>query len=195
MRDSPALSSRILAFQLHAGCSGQCVLDGFGLAPEGWKISRRATRTEQSLRAFLTGAVERFRPSAIVLGVSRRMTAIDAALRFHALSLLRSFGIPIVFRSVRTAYALLRGRVRGVRREDLARTIAQCFLPDLERVLTPAHARDHRSAWHALAVALVELVRRFPRAAFALATPRAFSNRPLHAALRKAEAVRYPNPV
>lgn len=195
MRASSAPSSRILALQLHASCSGHCVLDGFGLAPGGWKTSRVATRTTAELVRFVRRAVRRFHPSAVVLGVSRRKAPPDTALRRAAFSALRPLGVPVVVRHMREAYALFRDRIRGTRREELAHTISVNFLPECSRELTPKRIHDRRSAWQALALALVELTHRFPRAAAALATSRAFSIRPFHAALLKAEATQHPDPV
>lgn len=195
MRVPPAPSSRILAFQLHAGCSGRCVLDGFGLTPDGWKTSRTATRSVYSLTRFIHRSVKHFQPSAIVLGVSRRRAAADTDLRRRAFDALRPLGLPVVVRHMREAYQLFRGRVRGDQREELARTIAVNFLPDLEPTFSPKRVRVARSAWHALALALVELIHRFPRAATALATPRAFSARPFRAAIATAEATNHPDSV
>lgn len=195
MRASSAPSSRVLAFQLHAGSAGQCVLDGFGLAPGGWKTSRIATRTTAELIRFVRRAVERFRPSAIVLGVSRRKVQSDATLRNRALSALRPLGVPIVVRHMREAYALFRDRIRGIRREELVHTITVNFLPECARGLTPKRIHDRRSAWQALALALIELVHRFPRSAAALAQSCAFSIRPFHVALLKAEATQTPDSV
>ncbi len=195
MRASSAPSSRILAFQLHAGCSGQCVLDGFGLAPGGWKTSRVATRTTAELVRFVRRSVRRFHPSAVVLGVSRRMAPPDAAFRRTAFSALRPLGVPVVVRHMREAYALFRDRIRGARREELVHTIAVNFLPVCSSELTPKRIHDRRSAWQALALALVELVHRFPRSAAALATSRAFSIRPFHVALLKADMAQHPDPV
>lgn len=195
MRESSAPYSRILAFQLHAGCSGTCVLDGFGLAPHGWFNSRVATRSTEALTRLIRRSVRRFRPSAVVLGVSRRTAALDTMLRRTASAALRPLGIPVVVRHTREAYRLFRDRIRGTRREELAHTIAVNFLPDLVPGFTPKRVRERRSAWHALALALVELVHRFPRAAAALATPRAFSIHPFRAALAAAEATHHPEPV
>lgn len=195
MRAPSAPSSRILAFQLHAGCSGQCVLDGFGLAHRGWKTSRVASRTTAALTRFVRSGVRRFRPSAVVLGISRRETAPDAKLRTRALAALRPLGVPVVVRHMREAYAMFRNRIRGTHREELVRTISVNFLPESARGLTPKRIHDRRSAWQALALALVELVHRFPRSAAALATSRAFSIRPFHAALLKAERTRHPDSV
>lgn len=195
MRASSAPSSRVLAFQLHAGSSGQCVLDGFGLAPGGWKTSRIATRTSTELVRFVRHAVDRFHPSAIVLGISRREERSDATLRRRALSALRSLGVPVVVRHMREAYTLFRDRIRGRRREELVHTIIVNFLPECARGLTPKRIHDRRSAWQALALALVELVHRFPRSAAALAQSCAFAMRPFHAALLKAEAARHPDSV
>ena len=69
------------------------------------------------------------------------------------------------------------------------------FLPECAHTLTRKRIHDRRSAWHALALALVELVHRFPRSAAALASSRAFSIRPFHAALLKAEATGRPQSV
>lgn len=195
MRESSAPSSRILAFQLHAGCSGQCVLDGFGLAPGSWKTSRVAARSSAELARFVRRAVERFRPAAVVLGVSRRKALSDAALRRAAFSALRPLGVPVVVRHMREAYSLFRDRIRGTRREELVHAIAVNFLPERSRELTPKRVHDRRSAWQALALALVELIHRFPRSAAALATSRAFSIRPFRAALARAEVARHPDAV
>jgi hypothetical protein len=147
------------------------------------------------LERFLSRSIQRFRPSTIVLSVSRRTAPADEALRVHALTFLRSFRLPVVQRSVRDAYMLLRGRIRGAHRNELARTIAVNFLPELRDQLSLSQVRDHRSAWHALAVALVELVHRFPRSAAALATSRAFSIPQFRTALMKAESIRHPDPL
>lgn len=195
MRASSAPSSRILAFQFHAGCSGQCVLDGFGLAPDGWKNSRTATRTPEDLVRFVRRAVKRFRPSAVVLGITRRNAVTDESFRHTAVSVLRALRVPVVVRHMREAYALFRGRIRGTRREELARTIAVNFLPECSPGLTSRRVRDRRSAWQALALALVELVHRFPRSAAALARSSAFSIRPFHAALIEAETAQHRDPV
>ncbi len=195
MREPSVPSSRILAFQLHAGCSGQCVLDGFGLAPGSWKTSRVATRTSAELARFVRRAVQRFRPAAVVFGVSRRKARSDHALRRAAFSAVRPLGVPVVVRHMREAYAMFRDRIRGTRREELVHTITVNFLPECSRELTPKRIHDRRSAWQALALALVELVHRFPRSAAALATSRAFSIHPLRAALARAEAARHPDPV
>lgn len=195
MRESSAPSSRILAFQLHAGHSGSCVLDGFGLVHQGWQTSRVATRTTEALVRYVRRSVKRFRPSAVVLGVSRRRAAPDASLRRTVFATLRPLGVPIVVRHMREAYQLFRDRIRGTRREELAQTIAVNFLPDLTQECTPKRMHYRRSAWQALALALVELIHRFPRSAAALATPRAFSIRPFRAALARAEATHHPDPV
>lgn len=195
MRASSAPSARVLAFQLHAGSSGQCVLDGFGLAPGGWKTSRVATRTTASLVHFIQRAVTRYRPAVVVLGVSRRDALSDAPLRDRAAAALRRRSVPFVIRHMREAYGLLRDHIRGTRREELAYTLVEGFLPDLRSHLVLKRLRERRSAWHALALALVELVHRFPRAAAALATARAFSIRPFREAVVKAEMARHPDPV
>lgn len=188
-------ASRILALQLHAGMSGSAALDGFGLAPGSWRTSRVATRSADTLARYLRSLIRRFRPSVVVLGVSRRAAAVDTRLRRLACNLLRSLGVPVVVRHVREAYALLRGRIRGTHREELATTIVEGFLPELVGRARLKRIRDRRSAWHAIAVALVELIRRHPLSAAALATPRAFSIPPFRTALVQAEVACRPDPL
>lgn len=183
-------ASRVLALQLHAGMSGFAALDGFGLTPGSWKTSRVATRSPQALARHLRALIRRFHPSVVVLGVSRRAEAVDLRLRRLACAVMRSLRVAVIVRHVREAYALLRGRIRGTHREELATTIVDGFLPELIGAASLRGVRDRRSAWHAIAVALVELVRRHPLSAAALATSRAFSIPTFRVALAKSIAGR-----
>lgn len=193
MRAPAVPASRILALQLHAGMSGAAALDGFGLTPGSWKTSRVATRSTDALTRYLRWLVRRFRPSVVVLGISRRVAAADRKLRRLACEVLQALRVRVVMRHVREAYALLRGRIRGTHREELATTIVEGFLPELVGSASLKRIRDRRSAWHAIAVGLVELVHRFPLSAAALATSRAFSIQPFRTALMRAEAGRQPD--
>jgi len=175
--------------------SGFAALDGFGLVSGSWKTSRVVTRSANALTRYLRWLVLRFRPSVVVLGVSRRTAAADTRLRRLACRALHSLGVPTVVRHVHEAYALLRGRIRGAHREELATTIVEGFLPELVGAARLKRIGDRRSAWHAIAVALVELVRRYPLSAAALATPYAFSILPFRTALAKAEVETSPEPL
>ena len=191
----PENASRVLSFQLHAGRSGQCALDGFSLVADSWKTTRSATRSPESLTRFVRETVARVRPSAIVLGVSRRDSDADADLRRVALRAIRPLRIPVVVRRVRDAFQLFRGRVRGRVRDELFHTLAEGFVHSRTPNFLPIRVRDHRSAWHALALAALELVERFPRSAAALASRRLLSIPSVKRALAEADVRQYPDPV
>lgn len=93
--------------------------------------------------------------------------------------------LPVIVRNVRVGISLLVRGMRGDQPNTLATRLVHGFLPELAPHLehTEAVAWYHRSAWHATALALAELVEHAPVAAAALARPEAFAMGRFHANL------------
>ncbi len=184
----PADATRVLAVVLHPTYSGLAVIDRWGLvAFVTWNFYRFRTETEllAALDRALLRALADHRPAYAVVATSRRDDPRARPMLRTARRVLAKAGVPVVIRSVATGRHLLLGRIKGDRPDDLPDRIARGFFPDLARWLRvdaagryehPDHERAHfrRHAWHAVALALDELVRRHPGAAFALAHPAAF---------------------
>lgn len=176
----------ILSFVLALRYPGYAVLDGFGLAPAGFRgLDLYRTPPEGRPRA-LQRALERllrhFRPACVVLGIPPEWDSARAALRRAVEAVLVQAGVPFSAQSTSHACELFLGRPRQRRRDELAATLHRHFrladaLPrrgrgrvDLSASVARHGEREryHRSAWKAVALALGELARACPFAAGAL---------------------------
>lgn len=198
MTDSGPSSFRVLSFVFHTSYSGRVALDGFGLVDRSLLASRLGLRSRSEkfnvLKQLLRRSLRRFRPSVVVLGFSHCDSCTSRVLRDNAINVLRASHVPVVVRPVRDGHSMLCERVRGRRRNQLARAIVSGFLPELAARLPQTDGSDPRlrSLWHAVAVALRELLERFPRAAAALARPAAFRTGRFNTLLARAERRRHP---
>lgn len=194
MADTVPPSFRVLSFVFHTSYSGRIAVDGFGLVRSSLCASRVGLHAPRSRRRalaqLLARSLRRFRPAVVVLGIAQDETARSRALRVAAERLLGTLTeVPIVCRTVRAGRLALCGASIDRRAHALAHAIVSKFLPELAH-LVPASRREHprrRSLWHAAAVALHELIRRFPRAAAALARPAALRCQRLSALIARAD--------
>lgn len=199
MTDNRPSGFRVLSFIFHASYSGRIALDGFGIVEKSFLTSRLGLESSAEqlpvLTRLLHRSIKRFHPAIVVLGVSRFDTPASRVLRVQAKKVLKALHVPVVTRSISKGYALLRDRVRGTGRYELARAIVEGFLPELrpELLHTRASERRMRNLWHVIAIALRELVVRSPRAAAALAQPIAFRMENFRRLLLRSELRHSPN--
>lgn len=175
MAEPVSTSYRVLCLTLHPGASGHAVLDGYGVQRKGFFSTRylvRGARTPlRSLRLLLKRSLLRYRPHCVVLGIADADVDLARELRDEARRIARAARVSVVTRWLREGRLLIANRTHlGV--EQLARRIAEGFLPDLgaEVQALRKNVWYRRPAWDALALALVELTHRRPRVAAALAT-------------------------
>lgn len=175
----------VLCFVFDTRYAGYAALDGFGLAPSGFRSTTvkqlTATRRRDSLVLKLRDTIERFSPARLVLGVSRRARRFARSFLTRARALASRLGLPVVERDASSSARLLLGDSHS-RRGALGRALVDQFrladaLPrrgrgavDLERRIARRgeRTRCHRAAWQAVALALLELTEQRPFAAGAL---------------------------
>ena len=190
-RIAPENSARILAVVPTPSFSGHAVLDGWGLAPGSfatWKSGSMTTDSagERRFKDRLCDSLERYRPVVLVLGIPRRDDPLSRALRESARRLAASYGLHAIERPVSEARSLLLGCQRGPESDALAACVANGFFPALKRFQSPKQTIRRRyrlHAFEAVALALVELVKRAPLSAAAVARDEAFSMGRFNAAL------------
>src|SRR5687767_1904500 len=133
MVDSPpsSSSSLILSFVIGSRCTGFAVLDGFGLAPGGFRSVdlQRSPPAERSARLarFATRAIRRYRPTHVVLGVPSTRRHEHLGLTRAVRATLRRANVPWSTASPADACKVLLGRPRPARRGDLARVLPRHF--------------------------------------------------------------------
>jgi hypothetical protein len=178
---SDADESSVLALVLHPRYSGNAVIDRWGLVPNGlqsWDLRRHrsAAAMREAVEKRLRRSLRHHRPGLVVLGVSRRDDARSRALRLSAERMLRGLRVRFVVRSVADGRRLLVGRIRGRRRGELTERLTRGFFPELafHQNRSAGGERYRRHGWHALALAILEMARRHPRPAFAMARSEAF---------------------
>lgn len=205
-------SSFVLSLVLALRYPGYAVLDGFGIAPSGFRgidlyrapPAARAGLLERVLERLL----ERYRPRHVVLGLPPAWARGRNALRRAAEAALDRARVPFSLEPSTQACVLFLGRSRQRRRDELATALCHHFRladaqprrgrgrVDLAKCIAHHGERErcHRSAWKALALALGKLVELQPFAAGALLRERvtplpAFHARLTHAARTHALAV------
>lgn len=209
-RLSSSSPNSILSFVLALRYPGYAVLDGFGLAPGGFRgLDLSRTPPEErpgALQRALERLLRRFRPACVVLGIPPEWDTARAALRRAAEAILARAGVPFSVQPTSDACELMLGRPRQRRRDELATTLHRHFrladtLPRRGRGRVDLNAcvarhgereRYHRSAWKAVALALGELARACPFAAGALVHEHAEPLPAFHALLTDAARARTP---
>lgn len=201
-RIAPESPGRVLALVPASRYVGAAAVDCTGLLPGSfatWNLEppsegrQRLTVESRSrtVRSRLLGALDRYRPSIVVLGVPRFDSGCAAALREAAGALAKAHGVATLSRPVADARELLLGRVRGQRIDDMASRLARGFFPELGSVSTEGEAsRYRRHSFAAAALAVLALVENAPLAAAAIAEDAAFAMGTFNAALM-ASARRY----
>ena len=163
------------------------MVDCTGLLPGSfvtWNLdppskNRRHLTVEGRARTIcrrLLVAIDRYRPSAVVIGMPH-FDGRHTRILFEAASgLAKAHGVPVVARTVAEARGLLLGRVRGQSLDAIALRLAKGFFPELGAVSTKGEARRyHRHSFAAAALALLELVECAPLSAAAIAKDAAFA--------------------
>jgi hypothetical protein len=180
MNDWSTDPARVLAAVPAERYAGFTVLDGFGVPDDGfetWKFERwRSTRGKAlAFASRLADALERFKPSAVVLGIPLADVAACQAMRAEAKRLLGA--VPTVERRVAEGRQLILGKYVGSTETEFSDRIVTGFLPELKRFAGRAAnvIQYRRHAFEAAALALVEVVERAPTSAIALAQPEAFA--------------------
>lgn len=134
--------------------------------------------------------IRRHRPARLVLGVPARDTGVSRTLRDLAERAARNLGVPAISRSVGATLRRLGFVARHGARNGLAQFLTTHFVPALRHEVTMSLNRlwHRRPAWHALALALHELVEVAPFAAAALAPATGHEVPSFNLALRRATA-------
>lgn len=176
----------VLGVVLSNRYAGHACLDGFGLVhrdvdPFGtWNLRCvSAGRQRVSLlKTKLTRAIARYRPSLVVLAVTRRgadeLRLLDAAVR-TCVRLAARFVVTPAYDGMRAL-----GWRAGRTLLNSVRTLCRHFTPELRAKLPPESAagslgarwRYRRTSWLATTLALHELARRHPWSAVALVRDR-----------------------
>lgn len=132
--------------------------------------------------------VRRYRPARLVFGVTDCDTPAARSLRVIAARAARRLGVQALSRSVSAALSRLGFIARRGSPNGLAKHLAEHFVPMLRREVATVLDRfwHRRPAWHALAVALLELVEIDPFAAAALVPASGHAIPPFSTALRRA---------
>lgn len=162
----------VLALMIHPGHSGYAALDGFGERAFGATQLSRVPAERASILVRLLGRLaRRTRPTRIVLGVPRAADPFAASLREEARRACRRLHLDVVVRPLARALERLGAAGRPQGRNGLARHLTERFFPGLFHKFTARLGRlwKRRPAWHALALALSELVEVAPLSAAALA--------------------------
>lgn len=203
-RIAPECPGRVLALVPASRYVGAAAVDCTGLLPGSfatWNLeppskSRRGLTVEsraEIIRERLLDALDRYRPSAIVLGVPRFDSGCTAALREAASGLAKAHGVVTLPRPVAHARELLLGRVRGPRLDAVASRLAKGFFPELGAVSSKGEARRyHRHCFTAAALALLDLVERAPLSAAVIAKDAAFAMGIFNAALTASARRHFP---
>jgi hypothetical protein len=204
-RIAPASSGRVLALAPASRYAGIAVVDCTGLLPGSfatWNLEppsegRRHLTVEGRTRTIcrrLLGAIEWYRPSAVVLGVPRFDSHCITALREAAAKLAKAHGVVTVSRPVGDARELLLGRVRGQSLDAIGIRLAKGFFPELETVSNKGEARRyHRHSFTAAALAVLELVESAPLSAAVIAKDAAFAMGTFNAALMASARRHFPD--
>jgi hypothetical protein len=204
-RIAPASSGRVLALVPASRYVGVAVVDCTGLLPGSfatWNLeplsrSRCHLTVESRARIIcgrLLGTLDRYRPSAVVLGVPRFDGHCTAALRDAAAKLAKAHGVVTVSRPVADGRELLLGRVRGPSLDAIATRLAKGFFPELGTVSHKGEARRyHRHSFTAAALAVLELVERAPLSAAVIAKDAAFAMGTFNAALMASARRHFPD--
>ena len=135
-RIAPENSARVLAVVPAAQFPGRAVVDLAGLAPKSfatWDL-RFLVRAEERAHLFerhLVRSLRRYRPSILVLGISRFDDPISSSYRQKARQLATSRCVPVVELHVAQARELLLGCQRGSRDDALADKVVAAFFPEL----------------------------------------------------------------
>ena len=204
-RIAPERPGRVLALVPGSRYAGIAVVDCTGLLPGSfatWNLeplseSRHDLTAESRARTVcrrLLRAIERYRPSAVVLGVPRfdghcTRVLLDAACRIS-----KAHGVPTVTRTAAEARELLLGRVRGQSLDAVAIRLTKGFFPELGAVSTEGEARRyHRHAFTAAALAVLGLVERAPLSAAVIAKDAAFAMGTFNAALTASARRHFPD--
>lgn len=130
----------------------------------------------------------RTRPARVVLGIPPRDQPLAASLRRRATRLCRELGVPVAVRPVAGAFVRLGFQGRSRERNGLAKHLVRNFLPELFTRLRRGLDRFwyRRPSWHALALAVCELVDVAPMSAAALVPASGHRIIPFRDALRAA---------
>lgn len=204
-RIAPECPGRVLALVPASRYVGIAAVDYTGLLPGSfatWNLeplskSRRHLTIESRtriVRGRLLDSLDRYRPSAVVLGTPRFDNNCTAALREAASKLAKAHGIVTLSRPVADARELLLGRVRGPRLDAVAARLTKGFFPELGAVRTEGEARRyHRHSFTAAALALLELVERAPLSAAVIAKDAAFAMGTFNAALMDSARRHFPD--
>jgi hypothetical protein len=188
-RIAPVDPARVLAVVPTPRLAGFAVIDGWGLAPDGFATwSLRVTKTDhgrvRSLTRRLLRSIRQHQPAVLVLGIPRFDVAKSCMLREVAATLAAACDLPVLVRSVADARRLLLGRTRGQVQRALSARLARGFFPELATVKSNATSERYRChAFEAVALALCELVDRAPLSAAAIAQTEAFGMGNFNAAL------------
>lgn len=177
MASTPGVSdpTRILSIVIHPRYSAHASVDRFGLAedrPPVWDLRRHRSdeaRAER-LRHLVRRAVTRWRPAITVIAVAHRDVARCRPLVEAARTAAGGTGY-LAAGDIAQARRLFLGTSRGSCGGAFKTEIVRGFFPQLSawRGGGGDRLRYRRNRWYAIGLALVELARRFPRAAFALA--------------------------
>jgi hypothetical protein len=204
-RIAPEYPGRVLALVPASRYVGAAAVDCTGLVPGSfatWNLEplskSRCHLTVESRARIVQGrfldALDRYRPSAVVLGVPRFDSSCTAAIRETASKLARVHGIVTLSRPVASARELLLGRVRGPRLDAVAASIAKGFFPELGVVSTEGEARRyHRHSFTAAALAVLALVERSPLSAAVIAKDAAFAMGTFNTALMASARRHFPD--
>lgn len=161
----------VLALMLHPGCSGYAALDGYGKRAFGTtRLSRIADRASILVR-LLHRLARQARPVRVVLGIPPHDRTLNASLREVARRTCRRLHLNVVTRPLGHAFDRLGVADRAPSRNSLARYLIDHYVPELFHKFTARVERlwQRRPAWHALALAMSELVDVSPLSAAALA--------------------------
>jgi hypothetical protein len=206
-RIAPACPGRVLALVPAARYAGVAVADCTGLLPKSfatWNLeplskSRHDLTVEGRSKIVcerLLDALDRYRPSVVVLGLPRFDSHCTTALREVAAKLAKEHGVVTMTRAVADARDLLLGRIRGQHLDAIALRLAKGFFPELGAVSTDGEARRyHRHSFSAAALAIHELVECAPLSAAVLAKDDAFAMGRFNATLAKSARRHFPDKI
>lgn len=170
----------VAAILLHPGYTGYAAVDGYGVLGFGSSWPARATSDQASvLVRLVTRLVRAIRPERVVIGVPSSGARVSSVVERLVAEACRGLRCTVVKRRLGTALRRLGAPARSKVRNGLARHLVDHFVPELFHRFTDGLERlsRRRPSWHALALALSELVEVAPFAAAAL-VPAAGHNLP-----------------
>lgn len=174
---------------------GHVAIGSDGIIPGSWcSWNLRGEKDHAAaVERWLAASIERHLPNLVVVGRVGR-DASQGALVHAAMTAAKAAGVPVVELRVEDARRVLLTHPRRRKGDTLAALLVTAFFPALGEDLARGieHFRYRRHAWNAIALALVELARRWPGLSARLHQPGAPAM-PLLAGLeRRANAGNHP---